>query len=225
MLIRGRNALGYAPYPEDVVTAFVAEARAAGMDVFRVFDALNSVEKTRPVIDAVREHAGYAEGAICYTGDVLDPAETTYTLDYYLRVAEQYVDAGAHGLVIKDMAGLLRPPAATALVSALRARFDVPVRLHTHDTAGGQLATYLAAIDAGRRRGRLRLRAARLRRQPAQPRRPARRPGPRRPRPRRRRRARPGRRGRPRALLERRARPLRPLRGRAARARHERLPP
>ena len=149
MLIRGRNALGYAPYPDDVVTAFVAEARAAGMDVFRVFDALNSVDKTRPVIDAVREQAGYAEGAICYTGDVLDPAETTYTLDYYLRVAEQYVDAGAHGLVIKDMAGLLRPPAATALVSALRSRFDVPVRLHTHDTAGGQLATYLAAIEAG----------------------------------------------------------------------------
>ena len=149
MLIRGRNALGYAPYPEDVVTAFVSEARLAGMDVFRVFDALNSVEKTRPVIDAVRANAGYAEGAICYTGDVLDPAETTYTLDYYLHIAEQYVDAGAHGLAIKDMAGLLRPPAATALVQALRSRFDVPVRLHTHDTAGGQLATYLAAIDAG----------------------------------------------------------------------------
>jgi pyruvate carboxylase len=149
MLIRGRNALGYAPYPEDVVTAFVAEAREGGMDVFRVFDALNSVEKTRPVIDAVREHAGYAEGAICYTADVLDPAETTYTLDYYLRIADDYIGAGVHGLCIKDMAGLLRPPAAQFLVRALRERFDVPVRLHTHDTAGGQLATYLAAIDAG----------------------------------------------------------------------------
>jgi pyruvate carboxylase len=149
MLIRGRNALGYAPYPEDVVTAFVGEARLAGMDIFRVFDALNSVEKTRPVIDAVRANAGYAEGAICYTADVLDPAETTYTMDYYLRIAEQYVEAGAHGLAIKDMAGLLRPPAAMALVGELRSRFDVPVRLHTHDTAGGQLATYLAAIEAG----------------------------------------------------------------------------
>jgi pyruvate carboxylase len=149
MLIRGRNALGYAPYPEDVVTAFVAEARQQGMDVFRVFDALNSVRKTQPVIDAVREHSGYAEGAICYTADVLDPAETVYTLDYYLRIAEQYVTAGAHGLAIKDMAGLLRPPAARVLVQALRSRFDVPVRLHTHDNAGGQLATYLAAIDAG----------------------------------------------------------------------------
>ena len=149
MLIRGRNALGYAPYPEDVIVAFVAEARERGMDVFRVFDALNSVEKTRPVIDAVREHDGYAEGAICYTGDVLDPGETVYTLDYYLRIADEYVAAGAHGLAIKDMAGLLRPPAATVLVTALRSRFDVPVRLHTHDTAGGQLATYLAAINAG----------------------------------------------------------------------------
>ncbi len=149
MLIRGRNALGYAPYPDDVVTAFVGEARRAGMDVFRVFDALNSVARTRPVIDAVREHAGYAEGAICYTGDLLDPTERAYTLDYYLRVAEDFVAAGVHGLVIKDMAGLLRPPAATVLVRALRERFDVPVRLHTHDTAGGQLATYLAAIAAG----------------------------------------------------------------------------
>ena len=149
MLIRGRNALGYAPYPADVVTAFVAEARSTGMDVFRVFDALNSVEKTRPVIDAVREHAGFAEGAICYTADVLDPTESVYTLDYYLRIADEYVAAGAHGLAIKDMAGLLRPPAARVLVDALRSRFDVPVRLHTHDTAGGQLATYLAAIDAG----------------------------------------------------------------------------
>ena len=149
MLIRGRNALGYAPYPADVVTAFVAEARQSGMDVFRIFDALNSVEKTRPVIDAVREHGGYAEGAICYTADVLDPHEATYTLDYYLRIADDYVAAGAHGLCIKDMAGLLRPAAAAVLVDALRSRFDVPVRLHTHDTAGGQLATYLAAIEAG----------------------------------------------------------------------------
>lgn len=149
MLIRGRNALGYAPYPEDVVTAFVAEARQAGMDVFRIFDALNGVDRTRPVIDSVREQGGYAEGAICYTGDVLNPAERTYTVDYYLRVAEQYVSAGVHGLCIKDMAGLLRAPGARFLVTALRERFDVPVRLHTHDTAGGQVATYLAAIQAG----------------------------------------------------------------------------
>lgn len=149
MLVRGRNALGYAPYPDHVVRAFVAHARETGMDVFRVFDALNNVANTRPVIDAVREHGGYAEGAVCYTADLLDPAESTYNLDYYLRIAEGYVEAGVHGLCIKDMAGLLRPPAATHLVTALRQRFDAPVRLHTHDTAGGQMATYLAAVEAG----------------------------------------------------------------------------
>ena len=78
-----------------------------------------------------------------------DPAESLYTLDYYLKLAEQIVDAGAHVLAIKDMAGLLRPPAARTLVGALRSRFDLPVHLHTHDTAGGQLATLIAAIDAG----------------------------------------------------------------------------
>lgn len=149
MLIRGRNALGYAPYPEKVVRAFVQEANEAGMDIFRVFDALNGVHNTRPVIDAIREHGGYAEGAICYTADVLDPNEQTYTLDYYLRIAEQYVEAGAHGLAIKDMAGLLRPPAAAVLVRAIRERFNLPLRMHTHDTAGGQVATYLSAIAAG----------------------------------------------------------------------------
>ena len=149
MLIRGRNALGYAPYPDQVVTAFVAHARATGMDVFRVFDALNDVTRARPVIDAVRTHGGFVEGAVCYTGDLLDPTETTYTLDYYLRIAEAYVTAGVHGLVIKDMAGLLRPPAATVLIEAIRERFEAPLRLHTHDTAGGQMATLIAAIDAG----------------------------------------------------------------------------
>ncbi len=148
MLIRGRNALGYAPYPDRVVRAFVQEARQAGMDVFRIFDALNQVANVAPVIAAVREVGGYAEGAICYTADVLDPAERTYTLDYYLRRAEELVAAGAHGLCIKDMAGLLRPAGATKLVQELRSRFDLPLRLHTHDTAGGQLATYLAAIAA-----------------------------------------------------------------------------
>lgn len=149
MLVRGRNLLGYAPYPDQVVRAFVAHARETGMDVFRIFDALNDVDHARPVIDAVREHAGYAEAAICYTGDLLEASETTYTLDYYLRIADGYVKAGAHGLVIKDMAGLLRPAGAKVLVEAIRSRFDVPLRLHTHDTAGGQMATLVAAIASG----------------------------------------------------------------------------
>ncbi len=90
-----------------------------------------------------------AEVAMSYTGDLSDPGENLYTLDYYLKLAEQIVDAGAHVLAIKDMAGLLRPQAATALVGALRSRFDLPVHVHTHDTPGGQLATYLAAWHAG----------------------------------------------------------------------------
>jgi pyruvate carboxylase len=150
MLLRGRNTVGYTPYPEVVTEAFVQEATATGIDVFRIFDALNNVESMRPAIDAVRETgSAVAEVAMSYTGDLSDPAETLYTLDYYLRLAEQIVEAGAHVLAIKDMAGLLRPPAATTLVTALRSRFDLPVHVHTHDTPGGQLATYTAAWQAG----------------------------------------------------------------------------
>jgi pyruvate carboxylase len=150
MLLRGRNTVGYTPYPELVTKAFVEEATATGIDIYRIFDALNNVESMRPAIDAVRETGtGIAEVAMSYTGDLSDPGESLYTLDYYLKLAEQIVDAGAHVLAIKDMAGLLRPQAASALVSALRSRFDLPVHVHTHDTPGGQLATYLSAWQAG----------------------------------------------------------------------------
>jgi len=149
MLLRGQNAVGYHRYPVAVVDAFVREAATAGVDIFRVFDALNNVDRMRPAIEAVREHGRLAEGALSYTGDLLDPSESLYTLDYYLGVAQELVEAGAHVLCIKDMAGLLRAPAARVLVTALRERFDAPVHLHTHDTTGGQMATYLAAIEAG----------------------------------------------------------------------------
>jgi pyruvate carboxylase len=150
MLLRGRNTVGYTPYPELVTRAFVDEATATGVDIFRIFDALNNVESMRPAIDAVRETGtAVAEVAISYTADLSDPAEKLYTLDYYLSVAEQIADTGAHVLAIKDMAGLLRAPAAHTLVTALKARFDLPVHVHTHDTAGGQLATYVAAWQAG----------------------------------------------------------------------------
>ncbi|PJJ58497.1 pyruvate carboxylase [Mumia flava] len=150
MLLRGRNTVGYTPYPTEVTDAFVAEAAATGIDVFRIFDALNDVEQMRPAIEAVRATGtAVAEVALCYTGDLMDPDERVYTLDYYLGLAERIVDAGAHVLAIKDMAGLLRAPAARRLVTALRERFDLPVHLHTHDTPGGQLATLMAAIDAG----------------------------------------------------------------------------
>lgn len=150
MLLRGRNTVGYTPYPEEVTEAFVNEAAATGIDIFRIFDALNDVSQMAPAIRAVRATGtAVAEVALCYTGDLLDPAEKLYTLDYYLELAQKIVDAGAHILAIKDMAGLLRPAAAAKLVGALRERFDLPVHLHTHDTAGGQLATLLAAVDAG----------------------------------------------------------------------------
>ncbi|MCR1783361.1 pyruvate carboxylase [Nocardioides carbamazepini] len=150
MLLRGRNTVGYTPYPASVTDAFVEEAAATGIDVFRIFDALNDVAQMRPAIEAVRATGtSVAEVALCYTGDLSDPGEQLYTLDYYLRLAERIVEAGAHVLAIKDMAGLLRAPAATTLVTALRERFDLPVHLHTHDTAGGQLATLTAAVAAG----------------------------------------------------------------------------
>lgn len=150
MLLRGRNTVGYTPYPESVTTAFVQEAASSGIDIFRIFDALNDVEQMRPAIDAVLETGtAVAEVGLCYSGNLLDPKEDLYTLDYYLRVAEKIVSAGAHIIAIKDMAGLLRPEAARSLVSALRERFELPVHLHTHDTAGGQLATLLTAIEAG----------------------------------------------------------------------------
>ncbi len=150
MLLRGRNTVGYTPYPTAVTDAFVQEAAVSGIDIFRIFDALNDVNQMRPAIDAVRATGTtIAEVALCYTGDLLNPAEDLYTLDYYLRLAEQIVESGAHILAIKDMAGLLRPAAAAKLVTALRERFDLPVHLHTHDTPGGQLATLLAASAAG----------------------------------------------------------------------------
>ena len=150
MLLRGRNTVGYTPYPESVTDAFVKEAAESGVDIFRIFDALNDVEQMKPAIDAVlRTKTAVAEVGICYTGNLLDPKEELYTLDYYLELAGKIVAAGAHILAIKDMAGLLRPEAARKLVTALRERFDLPVHLHTHDTAGGQLATLLAAVEAG----------------------------------------------------------------------------
>lgn len=150
MLLRGRNTVGYTPYPVRVTDAFIEEATAGGVDIFRIFDALNDVTNMRPAIDAVLDTGtAVAEVGLCYSGNLLDPAEDLYTLDYYLRLAEEMVTAGAHILAIKDMAGLLRAEAASRLVSALRERFDTPIHLHTHDTAGGQLATLLAASAAG----------------------------------------------------------------------------
>ena len=152
MLLRGRNTVGYTPYPTEVTDAFVAGGRGDRASTSSGSSTRSTTSsRCGPAIDAVRETGtAVAEVALCYTADLSDPAERLYTLDYYLQLAEQIVGAGAHVLAIKDMAGLLRAAGRRdRLVSALRKEFDLPVHLHTHDTAGGQLATYLAAIQAG----------------------------------------------------------------------------
>ncbi len=150
MLLRGANAVGYASYPDNVVRRFVALAVEHGVDVFRIFDALNYVENLRLGIDAVGEAGGVIEAAVCYTGDVSDPRRTKYSLGYYTDLVGELVDRGIHVLAIKDMAGLLKPHAATMLVRKLRRAFpQLPIHVHTHDTAGTGVASMLACAEAG----------------------------------------------------------------------------
>ncbi len=148
MLLRGANGVGYTNYPDNVVRYFVRRA-AEGIDLFRIFDCLNWVENMRVAIDAVCESGKLAEGAICYTGDLLDPKRAKYSLNYYVGLAKELERAGCHILAIKDMAGLLRPFAARVLVTALREECGLPLHLHTHDTSGIAAATVLAAAEAG----------------------------------------------------------------------------
>src|SRR5205814_2751637 len=149
MLLRSANAVGYANYPDNVVRFFVARAAERGIDLFRIFDSLNWVENMRVAIDAVLEAGKLCEASICYTGNLSDPHEKKYTLDYYLKLARELEAAGTHVLGIKDMAGLVRPRAAYALVKALKEEVGLPVHFHTHDTSGIAAASVLAAIDAG----------------------------------------------------------------------------
>jgi pyruvate carboxylase len=149
MLLRANNAVGYANYPDNVVRAFVKEAAQSGIDIFRIFDALNWLPNLRLAIEAVREQGMICEPAICYTGDILDPRRTKYSLGYYADLARALVKLGANVLAIKDMAGLLKPYAARQLVRALRQETGVPIHLHTHDSAGGQIATLLMAAEEG----------------------------------------------------------------------------
>lgn len=148
MLLRGANGVGYTNYPDNVVEHFIAQA-AEGIDIFRIFDCLNWVDNMRVAIDAVVANGKVAEGALCYTGDILNPDRAKYSLAYYVDLARQLEAAGCQILAIKDMAGLLKPAAAAALVKALRDVTDLPLHLHTHDTSGAAAATLLAAIDAG----------------------------------------------------------------------------
>ena len=148
MLLRASNGVGYTNYPDNVVQSFVAEA-AKGIDVFRVFDSLNWVENMRVAMDAVVEANKICEGTICYTGDILNPDRAKYDLKYYVDMAKQLRDAGAHVLGLKDMAGLLKPAAARQLIKALKEEVGLPIHFHTHDTSGVAGATILAAADAG----------------------------------------------------------------------------
>ncbi|MGL4976160.1 MAG: pyruvate carboxylase, partial [Bosea sp. (in: a-proteobacteria)] len=149
MLLRGANGVGYTNYPDNVVRHFIRQAAAGGMDLFRIFDCLNWVENMRVAIDAVAAEGKIAEGAICYTGDLLDPDRAKYDLRYYVSMAKALEKAGCHILGLKDMAGLLKPAAARVLVKTLREEVGLPIHLHTHDTSGISAATVLAAVEAG----------------------------------------------------------------------------
>ena len=149
MLVRGANAVGYTSYPDNVVKNFIDLSAKNGIDVFRVFDSLNSLDNMYGTIQAVRENNKLAEVALCYTGDILDPSRDKYDLKYYVNMAKELQNAGANIIAIKDMAGLLKPEAAYRLVSALKDAVDLPIHLHTHDGSGNAICTYNCAIDAG----------------------------------------------------------------------------
>ncbi len=149
MLLRSASAVGYTNYPDNVVRAFVRESAKAGIDLFRVFDANNGLPNLRLAIEAVRESGRLCEAAICYTGDLLDPSRPKYDLKYYVGLARELAKAGTHLLAIKDMAGLCKPYAARQLVRALQEETGLPIHFHTHDCAGGQIASLLMAAEEG----------------------------------------------------------------------------
>lgn len=149
MLTRGANTVGYTNYPENVVRQFIGRAAANGIDVFRVFDCLNQLSHMEVTIDEVRKLNKLAEATICYTGDILDPNRQKYSLQYYANLAKDMEKAGANIIAIKDMAGLLKPEAATALVSTLKDAVDLPIHLHSHSGSGTMLYTYANAVNAG----------------------------------------------------------------------------
>jgi pyruvate carboxylase len=149
MLLRASNAVGYTAYPDNAVRAFIAEAAAQGIDIFRIFDSLNWLPNMKVAMEAALKTGRICEAAICYTGDILDPKRSKYSLNYYVGLARELQKMGAHTLAIKDMAGLLRPYAGFQLVKALREAVGLPIHLHTHDTSGVNSATILKASEAG----------------------------------------------------------------------------
>jgi pyruvate carboxylase len=149
MLLRAANAVGYTNYPDNVVRTFVKESAQAGIDLFRIFDALNWLPNLQLGIEAVRDTGMLCEAAICYTGDILDPGRPKYDLKYYTTLAKELEKRGANLLCIKDMAGLCKPSAAQLLVRTLKQEIGLPIHFHTHDSAGGQMATLLLSAAEG----------------------------------------------------------------------------
>ena len=149
MLLRGSNLVGYASYPDNLVRAFIQEAAKRGIDMFRVFDSLNWVPSMEVAMDEVLKQGKLCEATMCYTGDVSDPKRDKYTLKYYVDLAKELEKRGAHTLCVKDMSGLLKPYAAKKLISSLKQEVGLPIHLHTHNTTGNQIATYLMAAEAG----------------------------------------------------------------------------
>ena len=150
MLLRGANAVGYTNYPDNVVYKFCKQSKESGIDIFRVFDSLNYLDNLKLGVEAVGAAGGFIEGTMSYTGDVADPSKGKYNLDYFLELSQKLVDMGVHSLAVKDMAGLLTPRASSMLVSALRKEHpDIPIHIHTHDTAGSGVASMIAAAEAG----------------------------------------------------------------------------
>ena len=149
MLLRGANAVGYTNYPDNLIRAFVQEAAKSGIDIFRIFDSLNWIPGMEVAMDEVLRQGKVCEATMCYTGDILDPKRDRYTIEYYVNMAKELEKRGAHILCIKDMSGLLKPYAAKKLVKALKEEVGLPIHLHTHNTSGNQVATYLMAAEAG----------------------------------------------------------------------------
>ena len=149
MLFRGSNAVGYSNYPDNAVAGFVKHAAESGIDIFRIFDSLNYLPNLKVAMDAVQETHAICEAAICYTGNILDPARKKYSLRYYVKLAKELERMGAHVLAIKDMAGLCRPAAAYKLVKALKEEIGIPIHFHTHDASGIAAASVLEAAEAG----------------------------------------------------------------------------
>jgi pyruvate/oxaloacetate carboxyltransferase len=143
MLLRGQNLVGYRNYPDDVVKKFVEKAAENGIDIFRVFDALNDVRNLETAIKTIKKVNRHVQGTICYT---ISPV---HTIEYYLKVAKDLVNLNCDSICVKDMAGMLSPKEAYNLVSALKKEVDLPIQLHCHYTSGMALMTYMRACDAG----------------------------------------------------------------------------